>query len=70
MEIQTTYINPTMLMLISSKAQIHKDIENPLNPYDGGIHLMALVEHSQMSPNVPGFQSLLIFSCIILYWLN
>ena len=46
-----------MLRLLSSKAQECKDLWKPSKPYHVGIHLMALIQHSQMSTNVPGFQS-------------
>ena len=42
--------------LLSSKAQDHAQIfDNHLNPV--GIHCIALVEYSQISTHVPGFQS-------------
>ena len=46
-----------MLRLISSKAQRDKDIWKPSKPCHFGIHWIALIEHSQMSTHVPGFQS-------------
>ena len=42
----------------------------PSNSCHVGINWIALIEYSQMSTNVPGFQSLFRIFCIILYWPN
>ena len=50
------YLTLPMLRLLLSKAQECKILEKPLKPCRLGIHWKALVEYSQMSTHLPGFQ--------------
>ena len=59
-----------ILRLLSSKAQGRKDFWKPSKHCYVGIHWIALTEYSQMSTNMPGFQSLFSFLEIILYGPN
>ena len=47
----------SMLRLLSSKAQRHKDFQKPSKPCHVGIHWIALTAYFQMSTHLPGFQS-------------
>ena len=55
-----------MQMLLSLKAQGSKNFWKLSLPCHVGIHWIALIEYSQVSAHVPGFQSFLKFFCIIL----
>ena len=50
-----------MLSLLSSKEQGRKDFWKPSKPCHVGINWIALIEDSQMSTHVPGFQSFFRF---------
>ena len=50
-----------MLRLLSFKAQGCKDLWKPSKSCHVGIHWIALAENSQMSTNMPGFQSFFRF---------
>ena len=47
-------------MLLSSRTQGHKDLWKSFKHCHVGIHWIALLEYSQMSTHIPGFQS---FAC-------
>ena len=55
-----------MLRLLSSKVQGRNDFRKSFEPCHAGIHWIALTEYSQMSTNLPGFQSFFQVFCIIL----
>ena len=59
-----------MLKLLSSKAKGCKDFGKPSKTCHVGIHWKALTEYSQMSTNIPGFQSFFQFFASFLYWPN
>ena len=46
-----------MLRLLSSKTPGHKDFQKTSKPCHIGVHWIALIEHSQMSTHMQGFQS-------------
>ena len=53
----TICLTLSMLKLVSSKGQGGKYFWKPSTPCHVGIHWKAVTEHSQMSTNLPGFQS-------------
>ena len=54
-------LNPFMLRLLLSEAQGCKNLWKPSKPYHVGIHWIALIECSQMSTHLLGFQSFFRF---------
>ena len=62
--------NPSNAVTTFSQRQRRKDFQKPSKPYHVGIHWIALAEYSQMSTNMPVFQSCFSFFCIFLYWPN
>ena len=59
--IETMILTHPMLRPLSFKAQVHKDFWKPCKPCHVGIHWIVLVEYSQMSTHLPGFQSFFSF---------
>ena len=57
----TSGIDPPMLRLLSSKAQVVKAFLNTSKPCHVDIHWIALTEYCQMSTHMPGFWSFNIF---------
>ena len=58
---ESTPWDPPILRLLSSKAHRHKDFWKLSKPCHVGIHWIALLEYSQMSTHMPGFQSFFRF---------
>ena len=52
-----TWVNPPNAEGTSSKAQRHKDFREPFKSCHVGLYWIALVEYSQMSTDMPLFQS-------------
>ena len=59
-----TYRPSSMLRLLSSKAQWHKDFWKQSKHCHVGIHWKALAEYSRMSPHAPVFRSCFASICI------
>ena len=58
---------PMLRLYFRPKHNDAKSFEKPSRPCHVGIHRIALVEYSQMSTHVPGFQIIFQVFCMILY---
>ena len=59
--ISSVTVNPYNAKAIIPQSQGRKDFWKPSKPCHVGIYLIALAEYTQMSTNVPGFQSFFSF---------
>ena len=63
-----SFLSLSMLRLLLSKAQKLKNLWKSSKPYHFGIHWKALIEYSQMSTHLPGFQ--LFFSFFTIFCID